>query len=205
MKITVGKTSQKNLRRIYKCYGVLIVMLLPLVLIVFILDDFIYKILMGMFLLCLAGIFILVNPGLYYLSEIWEVDDQYFRHIVFNSYLEKCRMFYQRDFYPFQLTLKLKNIDYVMITYYCRVHYPYQFLVSDAGYPIVIRFCMIDGSEFIFEKMLNDDRETTMAAFRFMAKQGVRIIDKNKILVAYQKRENLQKYLTAIEKEKEND
>lgn len=205
MKITVGKTSQKNLRRIYLCYGVLIIMLLPLVLIIFILDDFIYKILIVLFLLCLAGIFILVSPGLYYLSEIWEVDENYFRHIVFNNYLEKCRMFYQRDFYPFQLTLKLKNIDYVIVTYYCRVHYPYQFLVSEAGYPIIIRFCMIDGSEYIFEKMLSDDRKTTMAAFRQMTKKGVRIIDKNKILAAYQKGENLQKYLTAIEKGKVND
>lgn len=205
MKITVGKTSQKNLRRIYKCYGVLIIMLLPLVLIIFVLDDLAFKILIALFLLCLTVIFLLLNPGLHYLSEIWEVDEYYFRHIVFNSYLEKCRMFYQRDFYPFQLTLKLKNIDYIMITYYCRVHYPYQFLVSEAGCPIVIRFCMIDGSEFIFEKMLSDDRETTMAAFRWMAKQGVRIIDKNKILVAYQRGENLQKYITTIEKGKQND
>lgn len=205
MKITVGKTSKKNLKRLYGCYGILLVLLIPFLLLAVYLDDVIYKVLLALFLLMMILVFVLIVPGLSYLGKIWQVDEVYFRHIVFNSYLEKCRMFYDRSYIPYHVTLKLKNIDYMTVSYYCRLNYPYRFLYSEAGYPVVIRFYMQDGSEFLFEKMLSDDREKTIAAFNLMKKQGVRIIDEDHILMAYQKGMNLQQYLMNMEKEKSHD
>ena len=198
MKITVGKSSRKNLRRLYITYAVLMLLLLPYLAVSVLFDMTELRLLMILFLLLVILVFTLIIPGLSYLGSIWEVDEHYFRHIVFNSYLDKCRMFYHRPYAGNHVALKLKNIDYIIVDHYCRVNYPSRFLYSDAGYPVVIRFYMQDGSQYQFEKMLSDDRQTTIAAFTWMKKRGVRIIDKHHILSAYQQGLHLQQYLKEI-------
>lgn len=203
MKIQEGKTSQKRLRRYYLWIGVcLLLLLLPYSILLFLLEPAVYFIALLLLVVLLMVFAFFVVPGLTYMDSLWEVSDHDFRMIVFDNAFEKSFLYYSRLFkkkyVPFQIVLILDQIDFMTVIYY-------RYQIGGSGYKTVIKFYMKDGSQYVFENMISNDRQAFFAAIAFLQKKGIRLVDQNKILSAYRNGCDIQSYLASLEKEKNHD
>lgn len=200
MKVTVGR---KNQNFVWKYLVVLLLFFLPIFLLIFVLPDIVYFY-MGILFVVFLIILILVIPGLSYMDFMWEVDENEFRYMSFSHIFDKTKLYYQQLFHKkdthYDMSLKMKQIDFIQVTYYRYSFYPSKYLFYGSGYKIVFKFNMLDGSQYVFDNVIGQDRECFFKAIGLMRKCGIHFVDQHKILQAYQNKENLHEYLSYIDK-----
>lgn len=205
MKVTVGR---KNKKFIWIYLVIMFLFFFPFFLLISVLPEII-GLYVGILFVVLLILLVLVIPGLSYMDMMWEVDENHFKYMSFSHLFDKTRLFYQqlfkKDSIHYDMSLKMKQIDFIQVTYYQYSFYPSKYLFNGSGYKIVLKLNMLDGSQYVFDNVIGQDREGFLKAIAFMKKQGIYFIDQNKILEAYQNKENMHEYSSCLDKRKQHD
>lgn len=212
MKVTVGKANKKRVRKYLLILFVFMSLLFSpfLIVSIYYINDLTFT-LSGLFLtmIIIFIVAVFVIPGIAFMDFMWEVDEHYFRFTTFESMMDKTRLYYSRflksNFSQYQMSLKMSQIDFIQVTYYQQSFYPSKYLYGGAGYKVVFKFHMLDGSQYLFENFVGSDEEVFNAGIQFMKNYGIQFVDRYKILNVYKEHKNIQHYLASIEKENDHD
>lgn len=101
----------------------------------------------------------------------------------------------------YQITLNIKQIDYIAVTYAKLPRPPF----GAYGYDIIFEIHMLDGSIYSFISLPIMNRKAFNEAVGFMQKQNIKFVDKYEILPALHQEQPISYYLEQVEKENTHD